>query len=141
MIAIDPKDFFGRTFLKETEGDNVFEQDLYGLSLKKCDTFGTTYTCTSNSNLKNGIAKWQDSEETEMERLTEYKTFGDKGFRGETPAGFKKIRCHVIYYIKNDDQHESCSVDGGHLKDPTQEVFTQALYRFVELDLLHSLVN
>ena len=51
---------------------------------------------------KNGNTKWQEAEAIEMGQLHEYKTFVDKGKGGQAPAGYKKIRCHIIYDVKHD---------------------------------------
>ena len=64
---------------------------------------------------------WQESEETEMKQLAEYKTFIDKGKGGIPPDGYKKIRCHMVYDVKHDGRHKSRLVAGGHLTDPNTE--------------------
>ena len=69
----------------------------------------------------NGNTKWQDAEETEMRQLIEYQTFVDKGKGGEAPAGYKKIRCHMIYDVKHDGRHKARLVAGGHLTDPNTD--------------------
>ena len=69
----------------------------------------------------NGNTKWQDAEATEMRQLIEYQTFVDKGKGGEAPAGYKKIRCHMIYDVKHDGRHKARLVAGGHLTDPNTE--------------------
>jgi hypothetical protein len=70
---------------------------------------------------KNGNTKWQDAEATEMGQLLEYKTFVDEGKGGQAPAGYKKIRCHIIYDVKHDGRHKARLVAGGHLTDPNTE--------------------
>ena len=71
--------------------------------------------------LANGNTKWQDSERLEISQLLEYGTFIDKGSGGEAPAGYKKIRGHMIYDVKHDGRHKSRYVAGGHLTDPNVE--------------------
>jgi hypothetical protein len=70
---------------------------------------------------KNGNTNWQDAEETEMNQLSEYQTFVDKGKGGQAPSGYKRIRCHMIYDVKHDGRHKARLVAGGHLTDPNTE--------------------
>jgi hypothetical protein len=70
---------------------------------------------------KNGNTLWQDAEATEMRQLLEYNTFVDKGKGGIPPAGYKRIRCHMIYDVKHDGRHKARLVAGGHLTDPNTE--------------------
>jgi hypothetical protein len=70
---------------------------------------------------KNGNTKWQDAEAIEMSQLLEYQTFVDRGKGGQAPAGYKKIRCHIIYDVKHDGRHKARLVAGGHLTDPNTE--------------------
>jgi len=70
---------------------------------------------------QNGNTKWQDAEATEMNQLSEYNTFVDKGINGVVPSGYKKIRCHMIYDVKHDGRHKARLVAGGHLTDPNTE--------------------
>jgi hypothetical protein len=51
----------------------------------------------------------------------EYQTFVDRGKGGQAPAGYKKIRCHIIYDVKHDGRHKARLVAGGHLTDPNTE--------------------
>jgi hypothetical protein len=44
----------------------------------------------------NGNTKWHEAEELEMKQVFEYNTFVDQGKDGNAPAGYKKIRCHMI---------------------------------------------
>jgi hypothetical protein len=44
----------------------------------------------------NGNTKWHEAEETEMKQVLEYNTFVDQGKGGNAPAGYKKLRCHMI---------------------------------------------
>ncbi|MFA9289401.1 MAG: reverse transcriptase domain-containing protein, partial [Weeksellaceae bacterium] len=80
-----------------------------------------THSQAVEIDMKNGDTKWQDAEETEMSQLSEYQTFIDKGKGGQAPAGYKKIRCHMIYDVKHDGRHKARLVAGGHLTDPNTE--------------------
>jgi len=57
--------------------------------------------------LRNGNTKWQDSTGLEMEQLHKYQTFKDLGKSGTAPAGFKKIRVHLVFDVKHDGRHKS----------------------------------
>jgi hypothetical protein len=67
----------------------------------------------------NGNAKWHEAEETELKQLLE--TFGDQGQGGDAPAGYKKIRCHMLYEVKHDGRHKARLVAGGHLTNTNTE--------------------
>ena len=69
----------------------------------------------------NGNTLWQDAEATEKNQLLEYKTFIDLGKGTPAPAGYKKIRCHIIYDVKHDGRRKARIVAGGHLTDPNTE--------------------
>jgi Reverse transcriptase (RNA-dependent DNA polymerase) len=58
-----------------------------------------------------------------MNQLNEYRTFIDKGKGGFPPDGYKKIRCHMVYDVKNARRHKSRLVAGGHLTEPNSERF------------------
>jgi hypothetical protein len=77
---------------------------------------------------KNGNTKWKDAEATVMRQLLEYQTFADKGKIDETLIGYKNIRFHMIYDIKNDRRRKARLVTGGHLTDPN----TESVYSRVE---------
>jgi Reverse transcriptase (RNA-dependent DNA polymerase) len=72
-------------------------------------------------NKKNGNTHWQDALVTEMKQLLEYNTFVNKGKGGTPPAGYKRIRCHMIYDVKHDGRHKARLVASGHLTDPNTE--------------------
>ena len=69
----------------------------------------------------NGNKKWQEAEATEMCQLLEYSTFVDKGCNSQEIAGYKKIRCHMVYDVKHDGRHKARLVAGGHLTEPSTE--------------------
>jgi hypothetical protein len=56
-----------------------------------------------------------------MKQLLEYNTFVDQCQGGYAPAGYKKIRCHMIYDVKHYGHHEARLVASGHLTDPNTE--------------------
>lgn len=74
---------------------------------------------------KNGKRKWQEAESLEIGQLDAYATFFDKGKYGILPAGYKKIRCHMVYDAKYDGIHKTRLVAGGHLTDaPLESVYS-----------------
>jgi hypothetical protein len=94
--------------------------------------FGILVPCTHLQALEldksNGNTKWYEAEETEMKQLLEYNTFVGQGQGGDAPAGYKKIRCHMIYDVKHDGHHKTRLVAGGHLTDPnTDSVYSGAV--------------
>jgi len=77
---------------------------------------------------KNGNTKWQDAEALEISQLDDYETFFDKGQDALPPAGYKKIRCHMVYDIKHDGRHKARLVAGGHLTDtPIESVYSSVV--------------
>jgi len=50
-----------------------------------------------------------------MTQLHEYKTFKDLGKGATVPAGYWKIRVHLVFDVKHDGQHKSQLVADGHL--------------------------
>ncbi|MGH7954713.1 MAG: reverse transcriptase domain-containing protein [Gloeomargaritales cyanobacterium] len=72
---------------------------------------------------KNGNTKWQDSIKQEMDMIAEYKTFRDYGNAKsvEPPAGYKKIRTHLVFDVKFDLRRKARLVAGGHTTDPPKE--------------------
>ncbi len=75
--------------------------------------------------LRNGNTKWQDSTGLGMEQLHEYWTFKDLGKSGTTPAGFKKIRVHLVFDVKHDGCHKSRLIADGHLTEvPLESVYS-----------------
>jgi hypothetical protein len=56
-----------------------------------------------------------------MALLVEYKTLIENGIGGESPAGFKKIICHMFYDDRHDCWHKIHLVAGGHLTGPATE--------------------
>jgi hypothetical protein len=55
----------------------------------------------------------------------EYNTFEDRGKGDLKPPGYQKIRCCIIYDVKNDGRHKARFVAGGHLtKEPVESVYS-----------------
>ncbi len=52
-----------------------------------------------------------------MTQLHEYKTFKDLGKGAKAPAGYQKIRVHLVFDVKHDGQHKSWLVADGHLTE------------------------
>ena len=63
-----------------------------------------------------------------MKQLDEYNTFYDMGKGGIPPKGYKKIKVHLIYDIKNNTTHKARWVTGGHLTEiPLDHVYSGAV--------------
>ena len=74
---------------------------------------------------ENGNTLWADAEALEIEQLFEYSTFIDKGKGAPAPAGFKLIRCHMVYDVKHDGRHRARLVAGGHLTSiPLESIYS-----------------
>ena len=76
---------------------------------------------------QNGNTKWQDCTKLELDQLNEYSTFEDLGHARTTciPAGYKKIRVHLVYAVKHDGRHKARLVADGHLTDiPLESVYS-----------------
>jgi hypothetical protein len=68
-----------------------------------------------------------------MSQLTEYDTFRDLGHKDTAPppAGYKKIRTHLIYDCKHDGRHKAWMVADGHLMDiPLESVYSGVVDNF-----------
>jgi hypothetical protein len=88
---------------------------------KFCILVPRTHLQTLELDKSNGNTKWYEAEETEIKHCLEYNTFVDQGRGGDAPAGYKKIRCHMMYDVKHDGRHKAILVAGGHLTDPNTE--------------------
>ena len=69
---------------------------------------------------ENGDKGWYDANDTEMEKMNEYKVFVDHG-KKPPPPGYKKITVHTIFDVKYDGRKRARLVAGGHLTDPTHD--------------------
>jgi hypothetical protein len=68
---------------------------------------------------RNGNTKWQDAAKLEFDQLDEYSTFEDYGDSNTSapPAGYKKMRIHLVFDVKHDGQHKVRFVADGHLTE------------------------
>jgi hypothetical protein len=76
---------------------------------------------------RNGNTKWQDANRLEFDQLNDYSTFEDIGHSSTTtpPAGYKKIRVHLVFDVKHDGRHKVRCVADGHLTDiPVDSVYS-----------------
>jgi len=80
---------------------------------------------------KFGSTRWRDATRVEMDQLDEYDTFHDKGHKDNIDEilksldGYKKIRTHLVYDVKNDGRHKARMVADGHLTDvPLTSVYS-----------------
>jgi hypothetical protein len=70
-----------------------------------------------NLDKRNGNTKWADACDKEIECLHGYKTFSDRGLHTPTPEGFKCIRLHWVFDVKNDLRHRARLVALGNLTE------------------------
>ena len=76
---------------------------------------------------RNGNTKWKDAVKTEMDQIAEYDTFEKRGLysKEKEPAGYKKIRVHLVFDVKHDGRHKARLVADGHLTDvPVESVYS-----------------
>ena len=64
----------------------------------------------------NGSTHWRDAISKEMRNVKVAFNFLEKGAR--PPPGYKRIHCHIIFYVKMDLTRKARFVAGGHLTDP-----------------------
>jgi Reverse transcriptase (RNA-dependent DNA polymerase) len=76
---------------------------------------------------RNGSTLWEDAATLELTQIADYATFRDKGHhcKVKPPVGYKKIRVHLIFYVKHDGRHKARLVADGHLTDiPLESVYS-----------------
>ena len=76
---------------------------------------------------KNKNTLWKDAVTLELSQIDEYSTFIDLGHQTKSspPAGYKKIRVHLIFDVKHDGRHRARLVADGHLTDvPLDSVYS-----------------
>jgi Reverse transcriptase (RNA-dependent DNA polymerase) len=70
---------------------------------------------------KNHNRRWRTACDLEIELLKSYQTFHDLGKHAPTPKGYKHIRLHWVFDVKEDGRHRARLVAGGHLTDVLKE--------------------
>ena len=65
--------------------------------------------------------RWRTACDLEIELLKSYNTFQDLGKHAPTPKGYKHIRLHWVFDVKEDGRHRARLVAGGHLTDVLKE--------------------
>ena len=78
----------------------------------------TSYEDAERLDNQNKNHLWREVRATEFEKLDKYEVFEDLGDpkRGaRIPSGYRTIRIHIVYDVKNDGRHRSRVVAGGHL--------------------------
>jgi len=76
-------------------------------------------------NKHNGNTKWQDSTALEMTHLHGYQTFKDFRKGGKPSKGYRKIRVHLVFDVKQDGWHKSRLVADGHLTEvPLDSIYS-----------------
>lgn len=70
---------------------------------------------------RNGNQKWKQACDLEIALMDDYDTFHDLGKSAMTPKGYKKIRLHWVFDVKQDLRHRARLVAGGHLTEVPME--------------------
>jgi hypothetical protein len=86
-----------------------------------------TYEQAKRLDEKNGNTLWGEATVLELNQIDEYITFTDKGHHSNVtlPAGYKRIRVHIVYDVKHDGRHKARLVADGHLTDiPLDSVYS-----------------
>jgi len=74
---------------------------------------------------KNGNNKWKEAIKLELDSLNVYNVFKDLGYKAPVPDGYKRIRVHLVFDVKNDGRHKARLVADGHLTDlPLESVYS-----------------
>ena len=82
-----------------------------------------TYEDAVRLDHRNGNTKWQDAVKTELDSINSYNTFVDHGTTA--PAGYSKIRVHLVFDVKHDGRHKARLVADGHLTEvPLESVYS-----------------
>jgi hypothetical protein len=92
----------------------VEQMDILANSSLMCKTYSgflgsflpRTHGQAFEIDLAIGKSKWKNYKAVEMEQLSGYKTFVDKGKDGTAPIGYEKICCHMVYEVKHDGPHK-----------------------------------
>ncbi len=71
----------------------------------------------------NGITKWKEAIDYEIDCMSDYEVFKDNGQK--VPHDHKKIRVHLVFDVKHDGRHRARLVADGHLTDvPAESVYS-----------------
>ncbi|MGH3053774.1 MAG: reverse transcriptase domain-containing protein [Gaiellaceae bacterium] len=72
---------------------------------------------------KNGNNLWEVAIKTEVDMIQEYETFCDYGHSRsvDAPAGYQRIRTHLVFDVKFDLRCKARLVAGGHMTDPPKD--------------------
>ena len=73
----------------------------------------------------NGDNGWADSMQTELNQLSDYKTFRVLEDDEPMPPGYKRIPYHMVFDVKFDLRKKSCLVAGGnHTDNPREDIYS-----------------
>jgi hypothetical protein len=89
----------------------------------------------------NGNTLWQEATQLELDQLDEYNTFKDLGYKAPAPAGYKKIRTHLVYNCKHDGRHKARMVADGHLMTVPIDSVYSGVVSLRGLQTLYSLLS
>ena len=78
----------------------------------------TSYEDAERLDNQNKNHLWREARATEFEKLDKcevFKDLGDPKKGTRIPSGYRTIRIHIVYDVKNDGRHRAGVVAGGHL--------------------------
>ena len=120
-IAKNQKVFFRQVNQAKLRSFRTAPRFKYGFEIPK------DYEHAKFLDRRNGNTKWQDATKLEFDQLDDYHTFDDLGHSKTVtpPAGYKKIRVHLVFDVKHDGRHKVRCVADGHLTDiPVDSVYS-----------------
>jgi Reverse transcriptase (RNA-dependent DNA polymerase) len=89
-----------------------------------------TYEQAKRIDEKIGNTFWGDTTILELNQINKYVTFINKGHYSmvSPPAGFKRIRVHIVHDVKHNGRHKARLVPDGHLTDiPLDSVYSSVV--------------
>jgi hypothetical protein len=109
----------------------VNQAKLRSYNTAPCYKYGFEVPRTFEQALKldkrNGNSLWEDAATLELTEIDDHDTFIDKDhhLKVKPPVGYKRIRVHLIFYVKHDGRHKARLVADGHLTDiPLESLYS-----------------
>jgi hypothetical protein len=99
---------------------------IQSLNIKNGNEIPRTSKEAKRIDEKNGNTLWGDATILELNQIDKYVTFINKGHHSKVyPAGYKRIKVHIVYDVKHDGRHKARLVADGHLTDiPLDSVYS-----------------
>jgi hypothetical protein len=123
-IAKNEKKFTCRVNQAKLKSFHTAPKYKYGYEIPR------TYEQAKRIDEKNGNPLWGDVTILALNQIDKYVTFINKGHHSKVspPAGFKRIRVHIVYDVKHNGRHKARLVADGHLTDiPLDSVYSGAV--------------